>query len=78
MPQKTIRREAVCIGSVKLRDLGNSFGFTVDKEGLEDLGLLTEDGDELVDEEIYVKSVVFDDGTVRYDIPVEDVTELTI
>lgn len=62
---------AVAISSMKLRDLGNSYGFSVSKDALEKLDLLDEDGD-LVDENIHVRSTVHEDGRVCYEIPVDD------
>lgn len=62
---------AVSIDSMKLRDLGNSYGFSVSKTALEALDLLDENG-ELVDEDIHVRSIVHEDGRVCYEIPVDD------
>lgn len=66
--------EPIKICDMKLRDLGNSFGFTVDKRAIQKLGLLDEDG-ELIREDIRVRSVISEDGVVRYEIPLDDLEE---
>lgn len=63
---------AISIDSIKLRDLGNSFGFTVRKDALERLQLLDDDGDELVSDDISVRATAYEDGTICYEIPLED------
>ena len=69
---KGVERRPISIDSMKLRDLGNSFGFTVCKDALEELGLLDENG-ELVDEDINVRATAHSDGKICYEIPVDDV-----
>lgn len=64
--------EPVSVGKMKLRDLGNSYGFTVSKDALDELGLLDEDGD-LVDEEIEARQNAYDCGRVLYRIPIAEI-----
>lgn len=69
------KRRSVSVRCMKLRDLGNSYGFTISKEGLNELDLLDEDG-ELVEEDLSVRSTIYEDGTVRYEIPLEEVEDV--
>ena len=71
---KGVETNAISIDSMKLRHLGNSYGFTVCKDAIAELELLDDNG-ELIDDDISVRSIVFDDGTVRYQIPVEDLVD---
>lgn len=72
MSQRTSgRKRPLTIDHMKLRDLGNSYGFTVAKDALEELDLLDDDG-ELVDEP-RVRSTTYEDGCVEYEIPLDDV-----
>ena len=61
-------REAslISVKCMKLRDLGNSYGFTVDKEALEELGLIDERGD--LEEGVTARMYATEDGTIRYEI----------
>lgn len=68
---KTSDARPVAIQNVTLRALGNSFGFTAPKDGLDDLDLLDDDGD-LIDDEIEARAIMFDDGTVRYELDDRD------
>lgn len=63
------RGRAIKIDNRKLRDLGNSYGITLDKRALEDLGVV-EDG-ELADE-FYPRVTIRDDGRIECEINLAD------
>lgn len=53
-----------------LRDLGNAYGFSLEKRALEELGLLDEDGQVRTDADTRIK--IAEDGTVTANLPIED------
>lgn len=57
------------IDSRKLRNLGNAFGFSIDKGALEDLGAVDENGD--LAGEFDARQIVHDDGTVEFKLDLE-------
>lgn len=65
------RGRAVSVEKMTLRDLGNSYGFTVSKDALDDLGLLDEDGD-LVGDKIEARQSAYSCGRVCYRIPLAE------
>lgn len=54
------------VDSRPLRDIGNAFGFSIDKQALRDLGALDENGNLAAD--VDGRQVVTDDGTVRFEL----------
>lgn len=53
-----------------LRDLGNAYGFSLDKRALEELGLLDENGE--VRQGVNTRIKIAEDGTVEANLPIDD------
>lgn len=57
----------VSVGNMKIRDLGgNSVGITLDRDGLEELGLVDDDGE--LTGEYYARQAIHGDGRVELSI----------
>ena len=57
--------ELVCLGSRPLRDLGNCYGFTIDRDGLERAGLIDDDGNIPDDSNVSVFYRLYEDGSLE-------------
>lgn len=60
----------ISVDCMKLRDLGNSYGFTVSKTALEELDLVDENGD--LRECVSARAIARDDGTITYEIELDN------
>lgn len=54
----------------RIRDLGNAYGFSLDKNALKELGVLDEQGN--VKPGIFARIEISDNGTVNADFPIDE------
>jgi hypothetical protein len=57
------------VDSRPIRNLGNAYGFSLDKRALEELGVIDENGQ--VRDGITARIKIADDGTVTADLPID-------
>jgi hypothetical protein len=57
------------VDSRPVRDLGNAYGFSLDKRALEELGVIDENGQ--VRDGITARIKISEDGTVTADLPID-------
>lgn len=58
------------VDSRKLRNIGNAYGFSIDKNALEDLGAVDDAGE--IAGDLYGRQIVRDDGTVEFRLDLEN------
>lgn len=70
-PEGNDGKKIVSVDNRPLREIGNAYGFSVDKNSLRELGLLDEN-DEIPEdiEERQARQIITDDGEIRMELPV--------